>query len=216
MTTTEIASELNKNKWYQKKDGSRIEPFQIHGRTRNYSHLFERNGSTVFLADKSAKPEKVLHNTTKSIPKKTSNKRDSDENYVIDLCDEVLQLEASRQHKFDFLLGDIGQNGKSRKLPVDSYYNELDLVVEYRERQHTESVIHFDKPDKITISGVNRGEQRKIYDQRRREVLPKSGIQLIEISYDDFNYDRQKRIIRDRSNDLDVVKSKLKKIKNGS
>lgn len=47
MTTTEIANELNKNKWYQKKDGSTIDPFQIHGRTRNYSQLFNRNGATV-------------------------------------------------------------------------------------------------------------------------------------------------------------------------
>ncbi len=49
MTTSEIAYELNKNKWYQKKDGSEIQPFQIHGRTRNYPQLFNRNGSTVSL-----------------------------------------------------------------------------------------------------------------------------------------------------------------------
>lgn len=49
MTTTEIATELNKNKWYQKKDGSLINPFQIHGRTKNYPQIFNRNGSTVSL-----------------------------------------------------------------------------------------------------------------------------------------------------------------------
>lgn len=51
MTTREIADALNKNKWYQKKDGSLIEPFQIHCRTRNYAQLFNRNGSTVSLID---------------------------------------------------------------------------------------------------------------------------------------------------------------------
>ena len=50
MTTSEIANGLNKNKWYQKKDGSTIDPFQIHGRTKNYPQLFNRNGSTVSLA----------------------------------------------------------------------------------------------------------------------------------------------------------------------
>lgn len=50
MTTSEIADELNRNKWYQKKDGSPISDFQIHGRTRKYPHMFNRNGSTVFLA----------------------------------------------------------------------------------------------------------------------------------------------------------------------
>lgn len=49
MTTQQIADELNKNGWYQKKDGSRIEAFQIHGRTRNYANIFDRDGSTVSL-----------------------------------------------------------------------------------------------------------------------------------------------------------------------
>ena len=49
MTTQQIADELNKNGWYKKKDGSIIEAFQIHGRTKNYANIFERNGSTVSL-----------------------------------------------------------------------------------------------------------------------------------------------------------------------
>ena len=53
MTTQQIADELNKNGWYQKKDGSPIQAFQIHGRTRNYSHIFDRNGSTVSLIGQS-------------------------------------------------------------------------------------------------------------------------------------------------------------------
>ncbi len=77
-------------------------------------------------------------------------RKDSDEFYVIDLCDEVLGLKASRQHTFDFLRGD-GTPG--RRLLVDAYYPELNLVVEYRERQHSESVAFFDK--KNAVSGVN-------------------------------------------------------------
>ena len=49
MTTQQIADELNKNGWYQKKDGSKITAFQIHGRTRNYATVFNRDGSTVSL-----------------------------------------------------------------------------------------------------------------------------------------------------------------------
>ena len=138
---------------------------------------------------------------------------DKDEHYVIDLCDIVLGFTSSRQHRFDFLLGDKGKNGKARRLPVDSYYDILKLVVEYREKQHTESVAFFDKPNKMTVSGVHRGEQRKIYDERRRVVLPQHGIRLIELSYLDFKHDRQKRIIRDKKYDLQVVKQKLKGFK---
>ena len=133
-----------------------------------------------------------------------AQRKDSDEFYVIDLCDEVLGLTASRQHTFDFLRGD-GTPG--RKLPVDAYYPELNLVVEYRERQHTESVDFFDK--KTTVSGVSRAEQRRIYDQRRRDILPKNGIRLVEISYSDLKHDRRKRLVRDRLNDLAVIRIML-------
>lgn len=62
MTTQQIADELNKNCWYQKKDGSTIQAFQIHGRTRKYANIFDRNGSTVSLIGQSvsnAKPAKT-------------------------------------------------------------------------------------------------------------------------------------------------------------
>ena len=131
-------------------------------------------------------------------------RQNSDEAYVLDLCDEIIGQKASRQHKFDFLKGDSG-----RKLPVDAYYEELKLTIEYRERQHSEPVSHFDKPDKMTVSGVHRGEQRKIYDQRRRELLSQNGIRLIEINYTLFEYDGRKRIVRDRERDLEKIKAVL-------
>lgn len=125
----------------------------------------------------------------------------SDEYYVIDLCDEVLGMEASRQHTFDFLRGDTG-----RKLPVDAYYEGLNLVVEYYERQHSESVKLFDQ--KMTKSGVPRSIQRRIYDERRKEVLPQHGIQVVVISFQDFG--KSKRLKRNKENDLVVVKKLLK------
>lgn len=59
MTTQQIADELNKNGWYQKKDGSTIQVFQIHGRTRNYANIFDRDGSTVSLIGQSLAKTKV-------------------------------------------------------------------------------------------------------------------------------------------------------------
>ena len=132
--------------------------------------------------------------------KSPSTKKDNDENYVLDLCDAILKLKSKRQHRFNFLLGDAGT-----KLPVDAYYESLSLVIEYRERQHTEVVKFFDR--RQTVSGVGRGEQRKIYDQRRRDVLPKHNIKLIEISFSDFDYDSRKRIIRNGLKDKEVIKN---------
>lgn len=137
--------------------------------------------------------------TISSLPK-SGGRANSDESYVIDLCDEVLGRTALRQHRFPFLTGDSGV-----RLPVDAYYPDLNLVVEYHERQHTESVALFDR--RITVSGVSRGEQRRIYDERRAEVLPRHGIRLVIISYTDFGI--SKRLRRNRLFDIQVVKALL-------
>lgn len=142
--------------------------------------------------------------------KATSPKRrkNSDEHYIINLCDDVLGKQASRQHCFDFLRGDACMNYPFGKmLPVDAYYESLNLVVEYYERQHTESVKHFNK--KNTISGVNRDEQRKKYDERRREILPKHGIDIVILSYTDFKHDTRKRLVKDKNADIEIIKRKL-------
>ena len=133
-------------------------------------------------------------------------RRNSDEEYVIDLCDEVLGESARRQHRFDFLRGDA-----NTRLPVDAYYPRRKLVVEYRERQHTQSVRHFDKPDRKTVSGVHRGVQRRLYDQRRRDVLPRQGIRLVEIEYSSLKHTSNGRLIRNRSADYAVIKSILRR-----
>ena len=105
----------------------------------------------------------LMESPTKAIVKKHSRRESSDEHYIIDLCDDVLDAKASRQHKFDFLRGDPNRRDPlGDKLPVDAYYESLNLVIEYYERQHTESVQHFNK--KSTVSGVTRDEQRRIYD----------------------------------------------------
>ena len=133
----------------------------------------------------------------------------SDEHYVIDLCDEVLGSKALRQHRFDFLRGDARPGAQGVCLPVDAYYPEVDLVIEYRERQHNEAVSFFDKPDRVTVSGVHRGEQRRLYDERRRKGLPEHGIRLVELSHTDFRHDARKRLLRLETVDSRVVKSHL-------
>lgn len=134
--------------------------------------------------------------------------RNRDEHYVIDLCDEVLSAEAVRQHRFPFLTGDPGRNGICHRLPVDAFYPSLKLVVEYRERQHREPVKVMDR--RWTISGCTRGEQRRRYDERRRIVLPRHGIELVELNYSMFSHDSRNRLRRDdRVADLSIVSCAL-------
>jgi hypothetical protein len=136
-------------------------------------------------------------------PRRTAPSREtSDEAYVIDLCDEILGEQSQRQYRFDWLLGDPGATGGRVGLPVDAYYPDHGLVVEYRERQHDELVAHFDKPDRMTISGVHRGEQRQLYDRRREDQIPAHGLRLIVIRADDLASDTRRRLRRDRETDL--------------
>jgi len=71
MTTQQIADELNKYGWYKKKDGSKISAFQIHGRTKNYAHLFNRDGSFVSLNEQGSSKSQTI---TTSSKQKTAKK----------------------------------------------------------------------------------------------------------------------------------------------
>lgn len=119
-----------------------------------------------------------------------SRRKDSDEAYVLDLCDSILGTRSLRQFSFPFLVGDAGI-----KLLVDAYYPRLKLVVEYREKQHSEEVKLFDQ--KWTRSGMTRDRQRARYDQLRRDILPAHGITLIEIDYTELPHRKAgRRLLR--------------------
>lgn len=130
-----------------------------------------------------------------------SSRVDSDEAYVVDLCDAIFGEPARRQHRFDWLRGDPGRDGRRRTLPVDAYYVGHRLVVEYREHQHDEPVAHFDKPDRLTVSGVHRGIQRRIYDDRRAVDVPAHGLRLIVLRSGDLAANKRGRLLRDRASD---------------
>ena len=49
MTVRELADEVNKRGLYFRRDGSPVEPNQVHARTKNYTKLFEKDGPRVRL-----------------------------------------------------------------------------------------------------------------------------------------------------------------------
>lgn len=165
----------------------------------------ERDFLRVVSITGSHQPDNKINNTFDYAKNPNTHNKGNrrDEDYILDLCDQLLKKVASRQHRFDFLKGDSGH-----RLPVDAYYEDLNLVIEYRERQHTEDVRFFNR--RQTVSGVDRGEQRRIYDERRRQVLPAHGITLVELDYSDFDHDSSKRLLRRTTADLAVLKVKLK------
>ncbi|MGH8945015.1 MAG: hypothetical protein ACRDVL_02565 [Acidimicrobiia bacterium] len=49
ITAGDLAAEVNRRNLYRMRDGRPVEASQIHARVRNYSHLFEKNGSRIRL-----------------------------------------------------------------------------------------------------------------------------------------------------------------------
>ena len=178
-----------------------------------YIHAERKEKDTYWYLVRKGKQFVPIEETTTISKKQLGiNKRvNSDESYIINLCDELLNDTASRQHRFPFLLGDFHKDKKSRtKLPVDAFYQNLNLVIEYHEKQQTEEVPDFDKPAIKTVSGVSRDEQRKIYDQRRRDTLLRKNINLIEINYYAFENDSQLNIVRNNEKDIEILQGLLK------
>lgn len=171
-----------------------VYPERKHKNTNWFFVDRNKKTSTSYLQTSPNNTEEKANNTV------CKTRKDSDEYYIISLCNEVLSQKALQQYKFNFLKGDSG-----RLLPVDAYYGTLNLVIEYCESQHTISTPFFD--NKITISGVSRGEQRKIYDERRKKVLAQHGINVVFIHYSDFG--TTKKLIRNRDKDIEIIKKIL-------
>lgn len=96
--------------------------------------------ASLTLSEKPAPPSLPRTSSLQSAPR-----RNSDEAWIIGLCDEVLGEHAIRQHRFPFLTGDPGSTGRRSPLPVDAFYPTRKLVIEFHEIQHSQPVAHFDK-----------------------------------------------------------------------
>jgi predicted GTPase len=97
------------------------------------------------------------------------------------------------------------------KLPVDAYFPVTNLIVEYKEKQHFQAVKIMDK--RMTISGVNRGEQRRIYDLRKEQWAVENNIRFLIIGYSDLAHKKNGRLIRSADEDKKVVKKLLNEFK---
>lgn len=149
----------------------------------------------------------VVPAVEQAIRSTSSARASSDESWVIDLCDAVLGQKAIRQHRFPFLLGDPGPSGRRALLPVDAFYPDLGLVIEYHERQHSERMRFFD--DRLTVSEVGRGEQRRRYDDHRRTLLPQHGCTLVIFDYSEFGHTGAGRLQR-TDRDRKIVAARLR------
>ncbi len=105
--------------------------------------------------------------------------------YVLDLLAEILGEQPEREKRFPWALGDMSaKTGRRVQLPFDGFWARHSLVVEVDEDQHRRAVAFWDKPSVATVSGVFRGEQRAIYDARKRTAARDAGYTVLEISWE--------------------------------
>lgn len=136
-----------------------------------------------------------------------ARRADSDEHYVLDLCDEVLGVSGVRQARFDWLRGDpSSRRPRGTELPVDSFWPDLRLVVEFQEEQHSAPSPFFDR--RHTVSGMGRGQQRRRYDERKRTLIPQHGLRIVVIEKSEFVL-KSRKVDRDHPRDLKVVRRHL-------
>lgn len=130
------------------------------------------------------------------------NIKNSDEYYLVDLCDDLLGEQASRKHTFDALVGNLHKRGKGRtKLPVDAYYEHLKLVIEfYRTALPLEDL---DEKEQARIAQI------KYYDELKKKAVLKKELSLVAIDYAAFKTDEHHKLIRDTTSDKQVLAAAL-------
>jgi len=138
MTTQQIADELNKNGWYQKKDGSTIQAFQIHGRTRNYANIFDRDGSTVSLIGQSITKVKVTTTEkpkeTKQAPRPTSTNTKTSFDPISNADTTILILGTIPGDK-SFELGEYYGHSRNKFWKIISTITNNDLPLTYSDKK---------------------------------------------------------------------------------
>ena len=87
---------------------------------------------------------------------------------------------------------------------VDAFFPDTNLIVEYREKQHTKPVEIMDR--RMTVSGVHRGEQRRIYDVRKEKWAADNKIRFVVVTYADLAHKNSGRLKRDADYDLAVLR----------
>lgn len=136
------------------------------------------------------------------------NDATSDKHYLINLCDDLLDEKASRKHKFGFILADYHKAGRNRNiLPVDAYYSENNIVLEFITPSDAATIDH---SKRRTFSGITRAQQNANYAERRKKGVLAKGINFLEIPYDSFDQNDDNQLIRNQEKDLQKMRDLLK------
>ncbi len=142
--------------------------------------------------------------------RKALERANSDEKYLVDIINSLLGKKGTEKQTFDYLLGDLHQDGETRtELPVDLYFWELKLAIEFVNHPKTREQLIPQKQKKMTVSGVTRAEQRVKYFDRKKKVLTKKGIDFVEIPLAGFTCNEELKLVRNAEDDERVLRGIL-------
>ncbi len=166
----------------------------------------ERRSDSVYWyfvrAGKRYTPKEVISSISKK-EQNILNVQNSDEFYLVNLCDELLEQKASRKHTFDTLVGNLHKRGKGRtKLPLDAYYGDLKLVIEFS--REDEVFEELDSKQQARMIQIQR------YNQLKKKAILNKELRLMEIKYASFECDETNKLIRNAENDKLVLRDMLK------
>jgi len=166
----------------------------------------ERRAASVYWyfvrAGKSYTPKELINPISKK-EKNILKIQNSDEFYLVNLCDDLLEQKASRKHTFNTLVGDQHKRGKGRtKLPLDAYYEDLKLVIEFSVKNDIAEEL--DEKEQARILQIKR------YKELKKKAIVKKDLRLIEINYTSFACDETNKLIRNTEQDKEVLRSLLK------
>lgn len=134
-----------------------------------------------------------------------------DQRHITGLLTELLGR-AEIEKRFEWARGDSRQpGGLGAMLPFDAVWEHRRLIVEIDERQHGEAVAFFDKPDRMTVSGVHRGEQRRLYDERKVRCAHEHGYTVLRVRTSSLAH-RGRHLIHDRDKDLELLRRLLSEV----
>ncbi len=120
----------------------------------------------------------------------------------------MLDEHAEREKRFEWAVGDPSpRTGRRVQLPFDAVWSTRRLIIEVDEDQHRRPAAFWDKPNVATLSGVHRGQQRAIYDRRKRTAAREQGFTVIEIPWER----RPPPGSRDRESDRRYLEELLRK-----